>query len=172
MELCWKLMVLYFIRKVHVFLQFSEKEYALLINFFSYQRNHTSFHQNPGQAEHFNAVTVIFNFFFNYLNQLHATKSFCYRRSTLAVIREDSSMSSWHSYNYWRRSLLKIPFSTLVEVFDVHAITLLLVDGGWNLSTEEVIWLFGYDFPENYMFHDGWLLPFKIHLLVIPIMSW
>lgn len=57
-------MVLYFIRKVHVFLQFSEKEYALLINFFSYQRNHTSFHQNPGQAEHFNAVTVIFNFFF------------------------------------------------------------------------------------------------------------
>ena len=144
-------MVLYFIRKVHVFLQFSEKEYALLINFFSYQRNHT-FHQNPGQAEHFNAVTVIFNFFFNYLNQLYATKSFCYRRSTLAN--------------------LKIPFSTLVEVFDVHAITLLLVDGGWNLSTEEVIWLFGYDFPENYMFHDGWLLPFKIHLLVIPIMSW
>ena len=57
-------MVLYFIRKVHVFLQFSEKEYALLINFFLYQRNHTSFHQNPGQAEHFNAVTVIFNFFF------------------------------------------------------------------------------------------------------------
>ena len=56
-------MVLYFIRKVHVFLQFSEKEYALLINIFSYQRNHTSFHQNPGQAEHFNAVTVIFNFF-------------------------------------------------------------------------------------------------------------
>ena len=111
-------------------------------------------------------------FFLNYLNQLHATKRFCYRRSTLAVIREDSSMSSWHSYNYWRRSLLKIPFSTLVEVFDVHAITLLLVDGGWNLSTEEVIWLFGYDFPENYMFHDGWLLPFKIHLLVIPIMSW
>lgn len=165
-------MVLYFIRKVHVFLQFSEKEYALLINFFSYQRNHTSFHQNPGQAEHFNAVTVIFFFFFNYLNQLHATKRFCYRRSTLAVIREDSSMSSWHSYNYWRRSLLKIPFSTLVEVFDVHAITLLLVDSGWSLSTEEVIWLFGYDFPENYMFHDGWLLPFKIHLLVIPIMSW
>lgn len=109
-------MVLYFIRKVHVFLQFSKKEYALLINFFSYQRNHTSFHQNPGQAEHFNAVTVIFNFFFNYLNQLHATKSFCYRRSTLAVIREDSSMSSWHSYNYWRRSLLKIPFSTLVSL--------------------------------------------------------
>ena len=111
-------------------------------------------------------------FFLNYSNQLHATKRFCYRSSTLAVIREDSSMSSWHSYNYWRRSLLKIPFSTLVEVFDVHAITLLLVDGGWNLSTEEVIWLFGYDFPENYMFHDGWLLPFKIHLLVIPIMSW
>ena len=44
-------MVLYFIRKVHVFMQFSEKEYALLINFFSYRRNRTSFHQNPGQAE-------------------------------------------------------------------------------------------------------------------------
>ena len=31
-------MVLYFIRKVHVFLQFSEKEYALLINFFSHTK--------------------------------------------------------------------------------------------------------------------------------------
>lgn len=62
------------------------------------------------------------------------------------VIREDLFMLSWYFYNYWCWSLLKILFLMFVGVFDVYVIILFLVDGGWNLLIEEVIWLFGYDF--------------------------